>query len=123
MNGQPRRTMHVECFPGLPGFGARQPEMAHPRQQIRQGNPRLHARKRRAKARMDAMSERDMQVGMARDVEAVGIVELLWVAVCSPDHCEHQLACRNYRAMHFSVALWGAHEPLDGRAETQNFFD
>jgi len=68
-----RRPEDVQRLARLPGLLAREIQFLGPLQQGRKRDPRLQARQRCADAGVDAMPERNMRIGIAHDVEAVGI--------------------------------------------------
>src|SRR5579885_3368616 len=87
-------------------------KIPEPLQQIRQRDSRLQPRKRCAKTKMNSMTERDMRVRIASDIEAIGILELCRVAVGGADHGQYQRTLRYDPAVHFDVAHSLAHHPL-----------
>jgi len=95
-NGQPGRATDVQCpsrFPrvivGSLQFGASCEEVA-------QANPCLQPRQGGANAEVNAAAERQVWIGIPRDVEFVWADELCRIAIGGPDDGEHELA-RNQR--------------------------
>src|SRR5437762_2618964 len=97
---QPGRAEHVHALARLPRIGAGQPKALQAHEEIREGDPALQAGERRAQAEVEAVPERDMRVGLAGDVEAVSVAELLRVAVRGAEHRQYELPGRNQLAVH-----------------------
>src|SRR5437016_2262356 len=72
---------------------------------------------------MRAMAKSNVRVGIAGDVEVVGIAKLLWIAVGRADHRQNQFLGRDHLAMYLDVAPRLPEYRLQRRAETQNLFD
>jgi hypothetical protein len=72
---------------------------------------------------MDAMTEGNVRIGVAPDVETVRVGELHRIAIGGADHGKHAPACRNRLAVHFDVARGGPEHKLNGSAEAQHLFD
>ena len=75
------RPVHMQRFPRLPRRSARELEDAHPLEEFRQRHPGFQPRERRAEAEVDAMSNCDVRVGIAADVEPAGLGKRLRIAI------------------------------------------
>src|SRR6266513_1197960 len=83
-NRQARGSMHVQGLARFPRLGAGQLQSLQPSEQIAKTDPRLEPRQCGPKAGMDAVSERDMRIGIAPDIELAGIRKLPGIAICRP---------------------------------------
>ena len=115
--------MDVQGLARFPRFVAGKLQKAVAEQKVGQRNARLKPRQRRAQAEVAAVAECEMRIGIARDVEPLGSVELPGIAIRRADHRQHQLARRDQLAMHLDVALRRPHHPLQRRAVAQHLFD
>src|SRR3954469_7500464 len=113
--------MYTECFAWLPGPFARQRELFHSTEEVREGNLCLQPREWRAQTGMNAKAERDMGIRIASNVEAARVGELPGVAVRGADHRQNELAGRDDLAMHLDLAGRCSRHPLKGRAKAQDF--
>src|SRR5262249_6478982 len=87
---QPRRTVDVEGPARLPGPVTGEREGCKPTEELGKGDGGLEPRQRRAEAAVDAVPEGDVRVGVAGDVEAIGVREPGRIAVRRADHGEHE---------------------------------
>src|SRR6266851_536737 len=72
------------------GVRISQTEMRKAFEHARDRNRAFHAGKRRADAIMDSFTEGEMVVGVARDVERLGIGKMGWVAIGGRDNYERK---------------------------------
>src|ERR1700733_15074147 len=79
-------TENVKCLTRFPGLVAGQLDILEPLQEIGQTDPGLESGERCPDAEMDPVPECDVRIGIARDVEAVRLGKLPWIAVCRADH-------------------------------------
>ena len=105
--------MNMESFAGLPRLVTREGERLQSSQEIRESDAGFQAGERRPHAKVNAVPECDVRVGIARNVESVGVPELLGVTVGGADHRQHELACGDDLAMHLDVASRLAEHYLD----------
>jgi hypothetical protein len=67
----------------------------HSREDIRQGNPRFQPRQCRSEAEVDAVTEREVGIGMTPNTEAMCMFKKSRIAIGGPDEWEYELAGRN----------------------------
>ena len=123
MNRQARGPVYVQGLARLPGLITGQPKFSEPAKQVRQRDARFHARQGGAKAEMDAVSECQMEVGVAGDVKMLRVGEDLRIVVGGADHQQNELSRGDHLPVQLDIARRRAHEPLKRRAESQNFLD
>src|SRR5579883_907298 len=80
------RTVDVQRFARFPRAVERQFQLRETRHQVGQRNARFHSRERGADAEMGAVSERDVRIGVAFHIEALGVGEDARVSVGGADH-------------------------------------
>src|SRR5688572_91953 len=102
----------MKGLPRLPRFVAGAFEIREAFENIPKRDFRLHARECRAEAGVNSVAERNVRIGIARDVEAVPVRKLLWIAVGRSHHGEDQLAWFHRLATEVDRFLRRAHEPL-----------
>ena len=104
--------MHVQSLAWRPRFVSQQLEVGNAREKFGERNLCLQSRQRRAEAEVNALPEGDMRVWITRDIEAIGILERLWIAIGGANHCQHNLSGRDFLAVHLHFARWHAKHPL-----------
>ena len=80
--------MDVEGAAGWPGGGGGVLEGFEASEEVGEGDAGFHACKGGAYAGVDAVAEGDVGIGLAGDVEAVGVWEYFFVAIGGADHGE-----------------------------------
>ena len=86
--------MDVERASRFPRFIADSLHIGKPIEKISENDPRFHPRERGTQARVNTMAESDVRIGIARDVELFGVVEVFCVAIGRADHGKNELAGR-----------------------------
>ena len=104
--------MYVQSLARLPGLIGGEFKMLETAQYVGKGNPGFQPRQRRSKAKVDAMAEGDVRIGIARDIEPGRFAELARISVCRAQHWKYQRARRYYLPVQFDVTARGAHHPL-----------
>src|SRR6202040_2875694 len=91
MNGAPSVSRHCECrqsakevrtFVGRDCRGILQAQAREALEHRSDRDRTFHPRQRCADAEVDALTQRNVIARRARDVEAIGIFELRWIAIC-----------------------------------------
>src|SRR5688572_4213239 len=102
----------MQSLTGLPRLVARQLEMFEPFQNRWNGNSGLQSPEWRPQAKMNAMAECNVRIGISRDVEPVRLGELLRVVIRRADHRQHEFSRRNRLTVHLNVVIRHATDPL-----------
>src|SRR5436190_10654283 len=96
--------MYVEGLARRPGLAACELETPYAAEKIAQGDASFEAGERGAEAEVDSVSEGDMGIGVACDIEAVRVGEVAGVAIGRADHGEHQDAAWDRMAAQLDLA-------------------
>jgi hypothetical protein len=109
--------MHIQSLAWLPRRRVSQLKISDPIEQIVQCDPCFQSRKRRPKAGVNPVAERQMTVRLAGNVELFGIRKLFGVAIGRADHMQNEWTCWKRLPMQFNRTPRSPHEPLQRRSK------
>ena len=76
----------MQSFARWPGFARTKTDIFQSGHEIRQRNARLHSGQRRSQTEMESMTKGQVRIGIARDIEPVGIMKLRAIAISRSDN-------------------------------------